>query len=144
MRFLASPTQSLKMAPSYEMSLIFRALDKTKVVPVFHKLAKQITSSGGVVQSIEDQGAASLPYRMRAHVEWHTTGRQTFMRFLASPETLKSVVQGLKKEQTIIRHSVLRLDDLRAAEPNYFKNCKSQRHEKPLDTTSMLEPFERS
>jgi ribosomal protein S6 len=46
-----------------------------ELVPVFHQLAKRITSSGGVVQSIEDQGVATLPYRMRAHVKWHTSGR---------------------------------------------------------------------
>ena len=45
---------------------------------VLRQTAKSIMDKGGVVRKIENLGAQELPYRMKAHTEWHTQGRQVW------------------------------------------------------------------
>ena len=62
--------------PFIYLFFIFLVLPFQKeVVNIYHKVCKTIISNHGVVMGLTDHGVATLPYRMRAHLKWHTTGR---------------------------------------------------------------------
>ena len=87
--------------PRYELSLITKALKNVsmwKIIQVFflfcffhcqffplkiqgaladvlRRTAILVMENGGVVRKMENLGEQELPYKIRAHNEWHTHGR---------------------------------------------------------------------
>ena len=49
---------------------------------MLRRTALSIMEKGGVVRKMENLGEQELPYRMRAHAEWHTHGRYEFLQLL--------------------------------------------------------------
>eukprot|EP00128_Syssomonas_multiformis_P004939 Colp12_sorted_trinity150504_noHs@10145 len=100
------------MAPTYELSMIVQPLLKPNVVAnLLENATKHVIGKGGIVRKAEHLGARDLPYRMRAHLQYFYQGRYLLMEFDASPENATTLCTLLKRNQTVIRHTLLKKSD---------------------------------
>eukprot|EP00730_Choanoeca_flexa_P018264 TRINITY_DN8874_c0_g2_i1.p1 TRINITY_DN8874_c0_g2~~TRINITY_DN8874_c0_g2_i1.p1 ORF type:complete len:118 (+),score=11.15 TRINITY_DN8874_c0_g2_i1:28-381(+) len=100
------------MAPSYELSLILRSMDKAQLVQAVKPICSQILNNGGIIRDVSSQGNLDLPYRMKAHFEYHKVGRYATVEFDSSPTTMQAIVQSCTSDQNIIRHNILKKRDI--------------------------------
>lgn len=89
--------------PRYELSLITRALKNGALVDVLRRTAILVMEKGGVVRKMEYLGEQELPYKMRAHNEWHKHGRYFVFDMDIGPTQLKSLEKELKIDTDLIR-----------------------------------------
>ncbi|EDO44022.1 predicted protein [Nematostella vectensis] len=95
--------------PRYELIMIARVLTKEGFSNILRQTCQSIISKGGVVRKIENLGQQQLPYRMRAHAEWHTQGRYFLLDMDMNADHLELLKNELKMEPDIIRPSVVKL-----------------------------------
>ena len=89
--------------PRYELTLITRTLSKTNLSHILRRTATSIFQKEGVIRKIENLGEQELPYRMKAHAEWHTHGRYFLFDFYLSPNQLPLLDKELKLDYDVIR-----------------------------------------
>ncbi|XP_028409535.1 28S ribosomal protein S6, mitochondrial-like [Dendronephthya gigantea] len=95
--------------PRYELSLITRALSNEGLANILRRVATLVMEQGGVVRKMENLGEQELPYRMRAHNEWHTQGRYFLFDMDIGPTQLPSFQKELKLDTDLIRPRLVKL-----------------------------------
>jgi len=80
--------------PRYELLLITKTLNREGLHTLLKRTCNFIFEQNGIIRKIENLGEQELPYRMKAHTEWHTHGRY----FLLDMHIKTSSIQPLKKE----------------------------------------------
>ncbi|KAJ3553102.1 hypothetical protein NM688_g3797 [Phlebia brevispora] len=73
--------------------------------------AKHVMDQGGVVRTLDSWGTLSLPQRMHAHGHSHTIGDYWTMNFDASPETLRSLTNLMRRDARVVRCTTLKLGE---------------------------------
>eukprot|EP00045_Choanoeca_perplexa_P019533 m.3078 g.3078 ORF g.3078 m.3078 type:complete len:120 (-) comp4475_c0_seq1:58-417(-) len=100
------------MPPSYELSVIFRSMDRAQMVEAVKPLCTHILSNGGIIRNVESPGNLELPYRMKAHFEYHTVGRYTSIHFDSAPSTMQTLLQACTNNHNVVRHNILKHKDI--------------------------------
>ncbi|EDQ93084.1 uncharacterized protein MONBRDRAFT_22479 [Monosiga brevicollis MX1] len=100
------------MAPSYELSLIYRAMDKTQLAKTIRPLCEHLLQRGSIIRNVQTENNTDLPFRMRAHFEYHTQGRYAYLKFDASPEAMTSALDLCRLDQNLIRYNVFKQPDI--------------------------------
>eukprot|EP00053_Salpingoeca_punica_P004657 m.50189 g.50189 ORF g.50189 m.50189 type:complete len:156 (+) comp12886_c0_seq2:30-497(+) len=113
------------MAPSYELSLILRKADKKSLVDLLTRLSSTVLQRGGLIRDASDMGNSVLPYRMRAHLEYHDRGRYAFLKMDCSPQTVKELGETIRIDKDVIRHNFVRLPDISVSQKERFHRCKN-------------------
>lgn len=77
-----------------------------------------ILDQRGVVRQFQNLGDRDLPYRMKRHQEIHSVGKYSefkrsyfSMLFDSSPATMIQLQNSLKKNENVIRHTVVKMGD---------------------------------
>ncbi|KAI9164599.1 hypothetical protein H9P43_008458 [Blastocladiella emersonii ATCC 22665] len=80
-----------------------RPLLKQTVLSVLHR--------GGVVRSLNNLKDTKLPYRMKAHQEYHEQGQYFSVVFDAAPTEVPTLLRQLKLDARVIRATVVKAGD---------------------------------
>ncbi|XP_031555890.1 28S ribosomal protein S6, mitochondrial-like isoform X2 [Actinia tenebrosa] len=108
--------------PRYDLVLISRILNREGYVNLLRQTCKSIMDKGGVVRKLENLGQQKLPYRMRAHADWHNHGRYFLLDFDISDKHLSQLGKELKMDPDVIRPRVVKTQS----------RYDSRKHEHPL------------
>ena len=96
--------------PRYELFLVTRALTKEPLRDIVRRIANSIFEQDGVIRKIENLGEQELPYRMKAHAEWHTHGRYMLFDFHLKTSSLPFFRKEMKFDYDIIRPTLMKKD----------------------------------
>ncbi|XP_077977217.1 small ribosomal subunit protein bS6m-like [Glandiceps talaboti] len=103
--------------PRYEISLIFRILDRLETKTAMRRVGEAIIERGGFIRTIEYLGEKNLPYKMISHSQGYRQGRYVVMQFEGSPTIVKSMQSYLKRDVDVIRPSIIKLDPYTNTQP---------------------------
>ncbi|KAI8906711.1 hypothetical protein EDD86DRAFT_209595 [Gorgonomyces haynaldii] len=71
--------------------------------------AKFVLDNQGVVRQFQNLGERDLPYRMKRHQQLFDYASYYTMTFDASPRTMIELQKQLKRNELVIRHTVINL-----------------------------------
>ncbi|XP_046849056.1 28S ribosomal protein S6, mitochondrial-like [Xenia sp. Carnegie-2017] len=94
--------------PRYELSLITKALNNEGLANILRRVAVLVMEKGGVVRKMENLGQQELPYRMKAHNEWHTHGRYFVFDMDLGPSQIPLFEKELKLNSDLIRPRLIK------------------------------------
>ncbi|ORZ39271.1 hypothetical protein BCR44DRAFT_37849 [Catenaria anguillulae PL171] len=94
--------------PLYELVAISRKSDAI-TRPLLKQLALSVIHRGGVVRSLNNLRAGALPYRIKAHQEYHTEGQYFTMVFDAAPTEIPTLTRQLQLDSRVIRATVVKV-----------------------------------
>ncbi|KAK7503312.1 hypothetical protein BaRGS_00005577 [Batillaria attramentaria] len=97
--------------PSYELSLIVKAMQRPELAQVLRRSCETVLGRGGVIRNMENLGHKTLPYKMSVHGQRHTTASYFLVHFDSSVNILPDVKDELKRDVDIVRHSIFRADE---------------------------------
>lgn len=80
--------------PSYELSLVLKALPKPELKNAVKRISTAIFKRDGIIRSIENLGFRIMPYKTSAHGIVHREGNYFLLKF----DTPSKVVLELKEE----------------------------------------------
>lgn len=98
--------------PRYDILLITRALGKDGLAGVVRRAANCVYEQEGVIRKMYNMGEQELPYRMKAHAEWHTYGRYFLLDVHLNTDVLIFLKKELKFDFDIIKPSIIKTADL--------------------------------
>ncbi|KAJ1502036.1 28S ribosomal protein S6, mitochondrial [Coelomomyces lativittatus] len=96
--------------PLYEMVIIAKPSVEL-VRPFLKSTILTILNRGGVVRSIHNLLERELPYRMKAHQQFHTQGHYCTIQFDTPSDQLKYLKQHLSLDSRVIRATLIKLGD---------------------------------
>ena len=97
--------------PLYELSLILRVVSKPELVASLKRSAETIVQQGGVLRQFISMGTNPLPYKMRAHTDWHREGIYFTMKFDAPSFAVEILKDEFKRDIDLIRTYVVKLEE---------------------------------
>ncbi|KNE58030.1 ribosomal protein S6 [Allomyces macrogynus ATCC 38327] len=97
--------------PLYELVAIARAGGETYVKPLVKQAALTIINRGGVVRSMNNLEARELPYRIKAHQEYHQQGHYVSIVFDSAPTEIPALQRQLRLDTRVLRATVVKLAD---------------------------------
>lgn len=119
--------------PRYDLLLITRALAREHLHGVLKRTCNHIFEQEGVVRGIENLGEQELPYRMKAHTEWHTHGRYFLLDVYLKTASLWPLKKEMKYDEDIVKQALIKkfsdFDEIQKKTPQIFECDKS--YEKP-------------
>eukprot|EP00054_Salpingoeca_dolichothecata_P036696 m.8374 g.8374 ORF g.8374 m.8374 type:complete len:124 (-) comp6956_c0_seq1:224-595(-) len=115
----------------YELTLILRRSDPAAAAKVVAQAGKLIASSGGLLSKVENLGTRPLPYRMKAHLEYHTEGSYMLMQFHGAPQASNAVKAQLKRIPEVIKPNIVRLQDPHRQKEPKFNRCSTLKNIPP-------------
>ncbi|XP_062620163.1 small ribosomal subunit protein bS6m-like [Saccostrea cucullata] len=97
--------------PSYEMSIITKALAKTETVQVLKRVCQTVWNGEGVIKSVEHLGLRDTPYIMSSPdgQKW-TKARYMLMDVDMSIPNSRTVLSDVRKDFDVIRSNIVRKD----------------------------------
>uniref|UniRef100_A0A0B6Y7K6 Small ribosomal subunit protein bS6m n=1 Tax=Arion vulgaris TaxID=1028688 RepID=A0A0B6Y7K6_9EUPU len=121
--------------PTYEMSLILKALQRPELVQVIKRSCTHILEKGGIIRGMENLGLKPLPHRKKAHGERHCEGNYVLIRFDGNTLLPSQLNDVLRRDTDVIMKTVF-LDEV-FTPPCTVKACefgeiKNPDHEKRL------------
>ncbi|KAI9219117.1 hypothetical protein BC828DRAFT_386914 [Blastocladiella britannica] len=96
--------------PLYELVAITRK-GESLVRPLLKQVALSIIHRGGVVRGLQNMQERELPYRIKAHQEYHRDGQYLSMSFDASPAEVPTLLRQLKLDTRVLRATVIKAGD---------------------------------
>ncbi|CAL1542691.1 unnamed protein product [Lymnaea stagnalis] len=121
--------------PTYELSVILKALQRPELVQVIKRCCTNILDQGGIIRGMENLGLKPLPYRMSNHGQKFTEGNYILIKFDGStqlPDQLKDI---FKRDLDVIRRTVFAEEEFVPpclSGPCEFGEIKNPDHEKRL------------
>jgi small subunit ribosomal protein S6 len=85
------------------------AADRLAIKSLLTFCAKHVLNNKGVVRQFENLGSKPLPYRMKRHQEIFDNGSYFTMKFDSNPQSMQNLDKALKLNESVIRHSFLKL-----------------------------------
>ena len=115
--------------PRYELLLISRKLAKDGLQSLLKRTCDFIFDQDGIVRKIENLGEQELPYRMKAHTEWHTHGQYFLLDIHMKTQSLPPFKKELKFDFDVIRPTLIKafsdFDHIEKKKPQIFQCGKS-------------------
>lgn len=92
----------------YELIVIFRPrFNQEELAAVIEQVKNLIESTGGAVHKVEPWGLRRLAYPIQKERE----GQYVFFHTALAPQGLAELERGLKLNESVIRHLLIRLDE---------------------------------
>eukprot|EP00042_Codosiga_hollandica_P034673 m.245912 g.245912 ORF g.245912 m.245912 type:complete len:222 (+) comp54470_c0_seq40:1698-2363(+) len=112
--------------PPYEALIMLRAAEKELLIDALYGVARRVVEAGGVVRSVQCMKQRSLPYRVKAHNQYHTQSIPTFMQFHSNPAVLKQIDDHLRYNTNVLRYTVIKTPSIHALHPTNFARCRNK------------------
>merc|ERR1712227_419686 len=81
--------------PAYELSVIFKVMDRLATASALKRVIHAVSQNGGIIRNVENMGQRRLPYRMVKHREAHNDGTYVLVNFNSPTDTLRPVKEIL-------------------------------------------------
>ncbi|CAD5111274.1 DgyrCDS595 [Dimorphilus gyrociliatus] len=95
--------------PGYELALVFRTLERSKLAEAIKRISLSIASKGVVLRTYENHGEKKLPYAMRdIDSNKHYQGHYFNISFDASPNSLTNLQDELERDVDLLNGQLYR------------------------------------
>jgi small subunit ribosomal protein S6 len=118
--------------PSYELSLMLRVLSKPELVSSLKRSAETIVQQGGVLRQFISIGTKPLPFKIRAHTQWHREGTYFLMKFDAPSSAVEHLNDEFKRDIDLIRTHVVKCEEPVKQECTLEEELKSPAYRKDV------------
>ncbi len=79
---MPSPRGDQNNMVRYELAIILRTVASSRLKESFKEAVVTILEEGALLRQFKNHGERQLPYRMKAHEQWHTKGRYNYTQFI--------------------------------------------------------------
>ncbi|XP_005108269.3 28S ribosomal protein S6, mitochondrial [Aplysia californica] len=97
--------------PTYELAVIFRALQRPELSQAVKRCCTNILDKGGIIRGMENLGEKPLPYRMRAHGSRFYEGNYILIQFDGATSLPTQLHEELRRDTDVIRRNVYTDDE---------------------------------
>ncbi|KAH9507259.1 28S ribosomal protein S6, mitochondrial [Bulinus truncatus] len=92
--------------PTYELSLILKALQRPELAQVVKRCCTSILDQGGIIRGMENLGLKPLPYRMKNHSMKFNEGNYILIKFDGSTNMFEPLSDIFTRDTDVIKRTI--------------------------------------
>ncbi|XP_059153484.1 small ribosomal subunit protein bS6m-like [Physella acuta] len=108
--------------PTYELSVIIKALQRPELAQVIKRCCTHVLDQGGMIRKMENLGLKPLPYRMKNHGQKFYEGNYILIHFDAPTTIPKQLGEIFTLDTDIIRKNIFTQEEF--SPPCLLKPCE--------------------